>query len=64
MSATNVNIKEEARRLVEDLPDGATWDDLVYEIYVREVVESGLADGEAGRLTEVSKVREEFELPA
>lgn len=36
----------------------------MYEIYVREAVESGLADGEAGRVTEVEEVRKEFGLPA
>ena len=30
-----VNIKEEARRLVEKLPDDATWDDVMHEIYVQ-----------------------------
>jgi predicted transcriptional regulator len=60
----SANIKEEARRLVEALPDDSTWEDLMYEIYVRETVESGLADSEAGRVTEVEKVREEFGLPA
>src|SRR5205085_7074312 len=30
-----VNIKEEARRLIEKLPDDATWDDVMHEIYVR-----------------------------
>ena len=38
------SIKEEARRLVEQLPDEATWDDLMREIYVRQVIEAGLAD--------------------
>src|SRR5688572_26779076 len=38
------NIKPEARRLVESLPDSATWDDLAYEVYVRQSVEAGLAD--------------------
>jgi predicted transcriptional regulator len=57
------NIKEEARRLVETLPDDSTWEDLMYQIYVRETVESGLADADAGRVTEVAKVREEFGLP-
>jgi len=61
MSATS--IKEEARRLVDALPEDSTWEDLMYEIYVRETVESGLADGEAGRVIEVEKVREEFGLP-
>ena len=44
------NIKKEARRLVEQLPDHASWDDLIYEIYVRQAVESGLADVEARRV--------------
>ena len=44
------NIKPEARRLVDGLPDSATWDDLAYEVYVRQSVEAGLADGTAGRV--------------
>jgi predicted transcriptional regulator len=62
MSATN--IKEQARKLVEDLPEDSTWEDLMYKIYVREAVESGLADSEAGRVTDVEKIREEFGLPS
>jgi predicted transcriptional regulator len=60
----NANIKEEARRLVENLPDDSTWEDLMYQIYVRETIESGLADSEAGRVTDVEEVRKEFGLPA
>ncbi|MDX6559129.1 MAG: hypothetical protein QOF72_2178 [Blastocatellia bacterium] len=58
----SANIKEEARRLVENLPDDSTWEDLMYQIYVRETIEAGLADIEAGRVTNVEKVREEFGL--
>jgi predicted transcriptional regulator len=61
MGATS--IKEEARRLVDALPEDSTWEDLMYEIYVRETVESGLADGEAGRVSDIEKIREEFGLP-
>lgn len=57
-----VSIKEEARRLVERLPESATWDDLMHEIYVRKAVESGLADSEAGRTTPVEEVRRRFGL--
>ena len=46
------SIKPEARRLVERLPDSATWDDLAYEVYVRQAVEAGLADSDAGRVVE------------
>lgn len=58
----SVNIKEEARRLIEGLPDDSTWEDLMYAIYVRQAIESGLADSEAGRVTDVEKVREAFGL--
>ena len=52
----SANIKEEARRLVENLPDDSTWEDLMYQIYVRESIEKGLADSEAGRVTDVEDV--------
>lgn len=58
-----LNIKEEARKLVEKLPENCTWDDLMYEIYVRQVIESGLGDSEAGRVTSVQEVRAKFGLP-
>ncbi len=44
------NIKPEAHRLVDSLPDSATWDDLAYEVYVRQSVEAGRADADAGRV--------------
>lgn len=61
MSAQNV--KEEARRLVENLPEDVTWDDLMYQIYVRQTIEAGLADSEAGRVIDVEDVRKRFGLP-
>ncbi|MEQ8463924.1 hypothetical protein [Coleofasciculus chthonoplastes] len=58
-----INIKEEARRLIDRLPENATWDDLMYEIYVRVAIEAGLADSQAGRITSVETVRQQFGLP-
>ena len=46
------NIKPDARRLVESLPESATWDDLAYEVYVRQSIEAGLADAAEGRVIE------------
>ena len=46
------NIKAEAHRLVDGLPDSASWDDLAYEVYVRQAIESGLSDVNAGRVVE------------
>jgi hypothetical protein len=58
-----LNIKEEARKLIDKLPDNSTWDDLMYEIYVRQVVEAGLADSQAGKVFSVKDVRAKFGLP-
>jgi len=57
------SIKDEARRLVEKLPENSTWDDLMHEIYVRQAIESGLADSRSGRTTDVEQVRSKFGLP-
>ncbi len=57
------NVKEEARKLVENLPEDVTWDDLMYQIYVRQTIEAGLADSEAERVIEVKDVRKRFGLP-
>jgi hypothetical protein len=59
----STNIKQEAQRIVESLPENATWDDLMYEIYVRQAIEAGLADSEAGRTLDVKEVRAKFGLP-
>ncbi|CAN5479754.1 hypothetical protein BH24GEM3_BH24GEM3_03850 [soil metagenome] len=57
-----ISIKEEARRLIDKLPDDCTWEDLMHEIYVRQAIESGLADSEAGRTTPVEDVRVQYGL--
>ncbi len=58
----NVNVKEEAKRLVEKLPEESTWDDLMYEIYVRQAIEAGLNDSQSGKTKDVELVRKEFGL--
>ncbi len=55
-------IKNEARRLVEQLSDEATWEDLMYEVYVRQTIEAGLEDSRAGRVLPVDEVRAKFGL--
>ena len=60
--ATTLN-KEEAHSLVDKLPEDATWDDLMHEIYVRQAIEQGLADSREGRTTDVAEVRRKYGLP-
>ena len=55
--------KEQAHKLVDQMPPQATWDDLMREIYVRQVVEQGLADSKAGRTKSVNEVRAKYGLP-
>jgi hypothetical protein len=56
------NVKEAAHRLIDELPDGASWDDLMYKIYVRQAIEAGLKDSELGHTVDISEVRKRFGL--
>ena len=56
------SIKEEARRLLEKLPDDLTWDQLMHEIYIRQSIEAGLEDSKADKAVDVEVVRERFGL--
>ena len=58
----NHNVKREAYQLAEKLSEDASWDDLMYEIYVRQAVEAGLEDSKAGRTIDVKEVRAKFGL--
>ena len=44
------SLKPAAHELVDRLPDNASWEDLMYQIYVREAIDAGLRDADAGRL--------------
>ena len=56
-------IKDEARRLVERLPEDATWEDLQYEIYFRQAVDAGLKDSREGRTVSLEDARHRFGSP-
>jgi hypothetical protein len=56
-------VKEQARKLLEHLPEDATWQDLQYAIHVYQATEAGQADISAGRVYSSEAVRQRFELP-
>jgi hypothetical protein len=58
----STGIRDEAHRLVDTLSPDATWDDLMYEIYVRKAIERGLSDSEAGRARPVEDIRVKYGL--
>jgi hypothetical protein len=58
------SIKDEAYKLLDSLPDSATWEDLMYRIYVREAIEAGIKDSDQGHTVDVKEVRRRFGLSA
>ncbi len=52
--------KQAARQLLDHLPDQASWDDIMYELYVKEKIEVGLADIKAGRTIPHEQVKAEL----
>ena len=57
------DVKSAAKQLVDSLPDDATWDDVMYRVYVRQAIEDGRQDAAEGRLVDVAEVRRHFGLP-
>jgi len=56
------DLKTEAKKLVEKLPNDSTWDDLMHEIYVRQAIEAGYQDSLEGKTIHVSEVRKKYGL--
>jgi hypothetical protein len=48
--------KEEIRKILDTLPDDATWEDVQYSIYVRERVERGRREANQDQLLEQGEV--------
>jgi predicted transcriptional regulator len=42
--------KEQVQRILEVLPDSASLEDIQYDIYVRQRVDQGFADADAGKV--------------
>lgn len=54
------SVKEMARELIEHLPDTATFDDLMYEFYVRQKIEAGLKAVNEGRTLSHDEARKQL----
>ena len=59
----NANRKQVAIDLIGKLPDDATYDDMMRELYERQAIERGLADSDAERGEDVKTVRAKYGLP-
>jgi predicted transcriptional regulator len=58
------SIKAKVHQLVDNLPDSATWEDVMHRIYVRQAIDAGIKDSDEGRTLDVKEVRKRFGLPA
>jgi len=56
------DFKEAAHQLIDQLPEGSSWNDAIYEMVVRREIDLGIEDSDAGRTTSVEDVRKEFGL--
>jgi multimeric flavodoxin WrbA len=50
--------KETAKHLIDDMPDEATWDEIMYELYVKQKIEEGLQASEEGRTIPQEEAKE------
>ncbi len=62
MQSAEHSVKEQAMQLVGSMPADVSWDDVMDMIYVRQAIDAGLSDADAGRVVDVSEVRRQFGL--
>jgi predicted transcriptional regulator len=52
--------KQEVLKMIEGMPDNASIEDIMYELYIRSNIQAGLADVYAGRTIPHEEVMREF----
>ncbi len=50
--------KEEVKKMLDQMPDDATFEDIQYHIYVREKIERGLKDIQEGYLLSQEEIEQ------
>jgi len=55
------NAKREVQELLKRIPDDATFEDIQYQIFVRQKISRGEADLEAGRVLSQEEVERRME---
>lgn len=57
MSSTFDSVKDAARAVLDSIPDGASWEDIQYHLYVRQQIEAGLRDAATGNVIDSEEMR-------
>jgi hypothetical protein len=50
-------VKEEAKKLIDKLPEQATWDDIMYEFYVKKKLGISLKAAQEGNVVSHKEVK-------
>lgn len=53
-------VKEAVLDLAKKLPDDCSWEDVMYQMYVRQKIQEGLEDAASGRVVSDEEVFAEF----
>ena len=62
MEPSTSDIRPFAHQLIDALPGDASWDDVMYGVYVRQCVDAGIDDANRDRVVDVDEVRKKFGL--
>ena len=54
-------IREEVKKIIDNLPDEASWDDVMYKMYVRKKIDEGLKAADEGRVVSHEEVKKKFQ---
>lgn len=59
-NTTVPSVREQARHLIEQLPDDATWDDLIHELEIAASIQVGLDEANRGELADDERIAAAF----
>jgi len=62
-NASTASVRDELRHIADELPDNATWADVIEEIHLQMVIELGLQDAREGRVKPLEEIRRKYGLP-
>jgi len=54
------NVKEKVREMADRLPENASWDDVMYEIYVKMKLEAGIRAADEGRVISHEDLKKKY----
>jgi predicted transcriptional regulator len=53
-------VREEAQKVIDALPEETSWDEVIYQMYVRKKIAKGIEAAEQGRVVTHEEVKKQF----